>query len=89
MRCIHACCVDVLSCNDPMCARALLQLRGGPGEGWSQRSLLFDIIRCSGMSGNRTLDPKTVTHLVVEDLDKPSEKLQAAHTCAEKPLLLS
>ena len=60
----------------------LSQLRGGPGEGWLQRSLLFDIIRCSGMSRTKALSSKTWTHPVVEDPDKHSEKLHAARTCA-------
>ena len=58
------------------------QLKAGPGDGWSQRSLLFDIIRCSGMNGNRTLNPKTATHLVVENPALRSEKLDAARKCA-------
>ena len=65
----------------------LRQLRKGPGEGWSQRSVLFDIIRCSGMSGDRRLHP-TATHLVVENLDEYTEKLHAARQCAPTSLLL-
>lgn len=61
----------------------LQQIKGAPGKGWMQRSLLYDIIRCCGLCVPPST--KTTTHLVIENPAAQSKKLDAARRYGQNP----